>query len=111
MKPWLETWRSTLYADIHYLNEPRGISECVPGAGSGESERASFADRATLAAAAPEMCRALLAVEWASGMWCCPMCKMRSDHGHHDCSLDATLTKAGLPGHASRDAARKEMGI
>lgn len=87
-------------------------------------------ERAKLAAAAPDMCRALLAVEWngdRSGCrdGCpsmCPDCRglqRRWEHanwvldkGHKkDCTLDSALIKAGLPDQESRCAARKELGI
>jgi hypothetical protein len=87
--------------------------------------------------AAPDMCRALLAVEWAAVEWAgtcnshevmcyephaiCPKCGGADPHEsfvhpdeaghHHDCTFDAALTKCGLSDQASRDAARKELGI
>jgi len=117
-KPWLETWR--------YKDDPNDGAvvdgECqyilVPANPNGAWWDAEFA------AAAPDMCRALLAVEWGDtgSDWapCCPYCHGPSplqglEHHYlgHDanCKLDAALTKAGLPDQAPRDAARKEMGI
>jgi hypothetical protein len=77
-------------------------------------------EQAKLAAAAPALLRALLAVEW--GGWngeaydpCgdhCPACGGRGpaapvQHRHDGtCDLDAALTLAGLADQASRDAAR-----
>lgn len=80
-------------------------------------------ERAKLAAAAPDMCRALLAVEWKGqpsprdGMSRCPCCRGRRRvgkldfFGHEDCWIDVALTKAGLPDQESRNAARKELGL
>lgn len=75
--------------------------------------------RVRLAVAAPETVRALLAVEWLTDAPWCSRCKASrhddyygADLGKHepDCTLDAALTKAGLPDQASRDAARKKLG-
>lgn len=75
------------------------------------------------AKAAPDMCRALLAVEWSvrdsllgPDRLRCPSCgcSRRSLGGDgHDpsCLIEPALTKAGLPDQASRDAARKELGL
>lgn len=103
MKPWLETWDDEMSMGIIVDQDE---------------------DCAKLAMAAPEMCRALLAVEWGAkhiqGLAvACPGCGARRgltfeiDYGKHDalCILDAVLTKAGLPDQKSRDAARKELGI
>lgn len=85
------------------------------------TENAEF-DDGELMAAAPDICRALLAVEWSErptmgkNRLRCPSCgcSLRSLGGDgHDpsCLIDAALTKAGLPDQASRDAARKELGL
>lgn len=79
--------------------------------------------RAKLAAAAPQLVRALLAVEWGGmepgmdggGEACCPDCGnfhfVAGGPTHRDwCSVDAALTAAGFPDQASRDEARKLMG-
>jgi hypothetical protein len=67
-----------------------------------------------LAAAAPEMCRALLTVEFrAFGIFrICPECHALRGYDHSvepPCAIDAALTKAGLPDQESRDRARKEL--
>lgn len=84
-----------------------------------------------LASAAPEMCRALAALEWGGTSpleeQCCPACgrlgpeeRDYDERGflgqHDDCALDAALTKAGLDTQEKRDAARararmKKMGL
>jgi len=71
-------------------------------------------DFARLAAAAPALVRALLAVEWDDyeGCPCCPSCNEARDGNGHDsgaCPVDAALTRAGFPDAASRDAARARM--
>lgn len=74
-----------------------------------------------------ELRNALLEVEWTGGHEtgvdsgcesCCPCCDVEPEifggkcFSHTvDCKLDAALTKAGLPDQASRDAARKELGL
>lgn len=97
--------------------------------------------RSRLALAAPEMCRALLAVEKSVHVGYgypdgkkkrdehrdatygehlkCPWCPyvfyehitLKNFFHHPNCPVDAALTKAGLPDQESRDAARKELGI
>lgn len=117
-KPWLETWHKTVR-----------VGDSVSIRNNGGTERARAACRtpsspwADLVSAAPEMCRALLAVEWfehdEGGIYC-SYCHNGHDQKHpHSiagefkgpCIVDVALTKAGLPDQASRDAARKEMGI
>lgn len=72
-------------------------------------------ERAKLAVAAPDMCRALLEVEWSArlqvAMYWCACCVGEVPNHDATCALDAALTKAGLPDQASRDAARKELGL
>lgn len=108
-KPWLEQWG--------YING--GLVKSRDGE-SDEDILASSLGRLALASAAPDMCRALLAVEWAAKLrWSleqtCPSCGLNRlhDDGSHAviCVIDAALTTAGLPDQASRDAARKEAGI
>lgn len=59
-------------------------------------------DRAKLAAAAPEMARLLLALEWAGnigqGGYGCAECSGEARHKKHypDCALLAVLRKAGV---------------
>lgn len=122
-KPWLETWRfwrrigdvwnvqnlagNARLGVVPVTNELMQDTECV----------------AHLAAAAPEMCRALLRSEWCNGYLHhddgtpdqrCPCCldSLSEDAGHAGwCILDQALCKAGLDTQEKRDAARKEMGI
>lgn len=82
-------------------------------------------ERAICGRAAPEMVRTLLAIEWGGRrdrkreiQRCCPACGVWKRHKHdrvvqyqkHEagCSLDAALTRAGLP-PAVRDAAREYL--
>lgn len=64
---------------------------------------------------AESMRRALLTVEWIDTAFfttqVCPSCECTHFAGHVDCKLDTALTKAGLPDQASRNAARKELGL
>ena len=59
-------------------------------------------DRAVLAAAAPDMARTLLAIEWSYNIPIddlngCLVCKAMQHHGHKPgCALDAALKKAGV---------------
>ena len=69
---------------------------------------------AQMVSAAPNMCRALLAVEkerHSDGFWYCAFCRMAAAAHKPDCLLDAALTKAGLDTQEKRDMARKEMGL
>lgn len=119
MKPWLEEWQSRDGWLVAYRNPAVSIAP-VCGYEAPDREDSTLA----LMAAAPDMCRALLAVEWkgppSPNDWMseCPYCRGRRRpkkldlFGHQDkCALDAALTKAGLPDQASRDAARKELGL
>jgi hypothetical protein len=124
-KPWLETWGYIAAgAEFGGIVFDRSQARIVRPTRDEPGTWADVADKEDLAfaAAAPDMCRALLAIEWQGGEFCayqCPRCRVFecSDdptfHGKHieDCALDAALTKAGLPDQASRDAARKEIGL
>jgi hypothetical protein len=112
-KPWLERWVKDL--ELSGRVEAEGDLDTYVTDGY-ESD-----DRTRLISAAPDMCRALLAVEW-KGLTnygtaaSCPECDEEQRFGCHlgdtiPCALDAALTKAGLPDQASRDAARKELGL
>jgi hypothetical protein len=59
--------------------------------------------------AAPDMCRALLRIEKQDGPHRCSCCLLKNEPG--GCWLHEALTKCGLPDQASRDAARKELGL
>lgn len=99
MKPWEETWKAHWDSDYSVnLRTTEGRTVGTFGAGGPEGVA-----RAELAAAAPDMARVLLAVEWAGrssqggddGM--CPACDRWKERGHMpDCALDAALRKAGV---------------
>lgn len=128
-KPWLETWKASEDGeDVVTASKKHGYLVCV----ARETE-----DVSGFISAAPDMCRALLAVEWAAVEWAgtcnshevmcyephaiCPKCGGADPHEsfvhpdeaghHHDCTFDAALTKAGLATQEQRAAARKELGI
>lgn len=111
-KPWLETWVPLCDESLNII---RFVTIYEPG------PFYMTQSRTHLAASAPDMCRVLLAVEWTSvevemGHLSpeCPQCcvvKYRNNEHHKECTLDASLTKCGLPDQASRDEARKELGI
>lgn len=106
-KPWEETWT------VVEIPKPSGIAADWPTEYQVESEHVPMLDmsdlaHATLQAAAPELVRALLAVEWggefrrvsnAVGVMC-PACHARPDqHGKvhkPTCLIDAALRKAGV---------------
>lgn len=85
-------------------------------------EPAHCVARAALAAAAAQLARALLAVEWngvqVGRVRHCPSCRGAERHGRDyngvslddgKCDLDDALTRAGFPDQASRDEARRMM--
>lgn len=118
-KPWEEAWsneRDALrlatgepFALISITNHDRDAYHAVPGRDASlgaqiEAQQAAVRARARLAAAAPELTRALLAVEWSGReryeSWpACPVCEA-GEGGRHadDCALDAALRKAGVRG-------------
>lgn len=73
-------------------------------------------DDCRLAAAAPDLARALLKVEWRGESRGCEVCvgcqvgapfESRPGESHEsDCFVDVALTKAGFPTAESRDVAR-----
>ena len=92
MKPWEQTWEA-IGSD---LTMPPG-AEFFGGDGT-EADEAN----AKLAAAAPDMARALLAIEWRGGVQgdsgMCPSCSVFAGFSHApNCALDAALRKAGVP--------------
>lgn len=122
-EPWLETWEVSQGKGLVSIDNP--IEQILLGA-------TVDMQHVVLAAAAPDMCRALLAVEWAGTcnsheVMCyephaiCPKCGGADPHEsfvhpdeaghHHDCTFDAALTKAGLATQEQRAAARKKLGI
>lgn len=113
-KPWEETW--TAHPDNGRLIVV--VAEFPDDHGVALALDASHMDRARLAAAAPELVRALLAVEWRGwstvDMACCPSCEalkhvaVARKHAPA-CTLDTALTKAGLATQAERDAARAQL--
>lgn len=116
--PWLETWHVGSAGYIY--DEPDEFESCISIA---QFMTANSRDKATLAAAAPDMCRELLAIEWRGEAvsvaqnpgWAyartCPRCQAKRKEHYKNCSLDAALTKAGLDTQEKRDAARKDMGL
>lgn len=119
MKPWLETWRidPEQQSFALALQDEEGVLE--------------FADspRARLAAAAPKLVQALLAVEWNEDrqwlekQWC-PCCRARRGFSEYEgdgvsrtelydhnpgCVVDAALAAAGLVTAAERNVARNEI--
>lgn len=113
-KPWVDEW------DVDVIVESDSGVHPPP-----TLEQAKFI------AAAPEMARVLLALEWSAsipqfvddgdgyrdemeGDPRCPCCRMtvraRFVGAHADgCNLDAVLVAIGLPDQASRNAARSEI--
>jgi len=92
MKPWDETWT----ADWHYdysVTILRDNSFRVALFNAGGPEGVA---RAKLAAAAPDMARLLLTLEWSSGDFC-PCCGQKdgSEHLSH-CEWLAVMRKAGV---------------
>jgi hypothetical protein len=113
---YLETWVATATRTVTAFESEKDDKGFTLFDGqAGLASRASYED-CVLAAAAPEMCRSLLMVEWGSHGHCCAVChnhrdSFRSlDHGD-SCVLDAALTNAGLKTQEQRDAARKEIGL
>ena len=91
-KPWEETW-TVRDGEVAYrvVNEAGDV--VLPGP--------MRQDDAELAAAAPDLVRALLAVEWVHGIRqiaaTCPACmaEIALDHAKN-CPIDAALRKAGV---------------
>ena len=116
-KPWLAQW----HVDHEGIGDRPRI---VDGTGKYVMEGYPGArEQMALAAAGPEMVRALLAVEWlrmhrAICVRCsqcyecsaCKNCKVCSGGSHGPCChVDAALAAAGLPCQRSRDAAREAI--
>lgn len=104
-RPWLETWEQDDAAGMRVM--VAGTDEQVarvfdagevPGALPASvtlQDQEHGLMRATLAAAAPALARALCRVEWSSGH--CEGCGQGSRYWHlADCPIDAALTAAGL---------------
>jgi hypothetical protein len=97
MKPWDEMW-SCSTEDASHIDHPDGSQSSIDGV----TDADAFA-RARLAAAAPDLARALLAVEWG-GLTCygsaaaCPFCSEDQAYGKHapECTLAAALKRAGV---------------
>jgi hypothetical protein len=91
-KPWEETWEW----NGEDVRDPVARVAVLRGPTSDEVGK--------LAAAAPEMARLLLSLEWADGHWSvnhrgggCLSCGSARDEGHReDCRLVAVLRKAGV---------------
>lgn len=102
MKPWEETWRRGEQKSSSWLLQevvtPTG-SLTISGRNSGD--HAGDESRANLMIAAPELVRALLAVEWQEVEYlpthACVNCHALDSVGHApDCALDAALKKASV---------------
>jgi|CXWL01.1.fsa_nt_gi hypothetical protein len=97
--PWDEEWRAD-DGDLLCAEKSDDCHITQTWHPYGSEER--IGARAILAAAAPDLVRALLAVEWGvyCGSWDGPVCPMcvgdRSDGHAGDCQLDAALRKAGV---------------
>ena len=90
-EPWLETWenapnRTGPYALRNYSGER--VADCMSD------------DTKAFISAAPDMCRALLAVEASNNL-----------ELHVYAKIDVALIKAGLVTHEQRDAARRKLGL
>lgn len=115
MKPWLEKWT----ADGGYVRVPAddrdgffGEKDFWGDSCPGISLTAMEQDeqRAKLAAGAPAMARALLAVEYGEDGAPCHGCPLRRGEGHFgDCPVHLGLKAAGLDTDAKRDAARADI--
>lgn len=125
-KPWEEEWR----AFGRYVNLQGGVPRAILVADGVVATEENVA-RARLASAAPELVRALLAVEWEGDesheMYAvCPCCRgINPTHARRwtldeetealvdhrsSCTLDSALDRAGLP-RESRYAARAALGL
>lgn len=119
-KPWLDTWEpfDAMGPKVTVLCPPYADHERL----SEDEYMARQRARVQLAAAAPALVRALLAVEWKEDERrpghdgrTCPACLGRQwtdgSPARHDadCPVDAALRQAGLETQAERDAAREEM--
>lgn len=102
MKPWEEAWSvvgggGNEHIRIGFAVHSEQRDELVLAAVQGE-------EVARLASAAPDLVRALLAVEWAtpkayraSVYWSCAACLNIQPDGHAPgCIIDAALRKAGV---------------
>lgn len=99
-EPWLETWEVSQGKGLVSIDNP--IEQILLGA-------TVDMQHVVLAAAAPDMCRALLRIEKQDGPHRCSCCLLKNEPG--GCWLNEALAKCGLPDQASRDAARKELGL
>lgn len=107
-KPWLDTWKATLTKRGGELDRLRpGRKEGMATFMCGSLE--ICAQYAAFAAAAPDMCRALLACEKKLEAIQEDPCAPSANYELF--AIDAALTKAGLPDQASRDAAREATGL
>jgi hypothetical protein len=106
MKPWEERWAHDGSADLRLVES----GELTTSLASFDEDHARPGggllahDRCELAAAAPDMARVLLAIEWGGHCMSyghhCPSCgayPCDGEKGHKpDCALDAALRKAGV---------------
>lgn len=104
-KVWEETWVQQRYVVEMAGDSGRHLGQFVDDEDDPDDPGCDR-DRAQLAAAAPEMARLLLELEWAGGFTypydtgttsCCPVCTAEPSEGHEkDCKLVAVLVKAGV---------------
>lgn len=121
MKTWQKDWVATKveYPPVCEGDEPtlgwmvgeHDLETCSSPKSAPAEVHACHEEDARLAAAAPEMARALCMVEWVFNgtSECCPCCEILRgrDHEPHAeyCSLDLALSAAGLS-HEDREGVR-----
>lgn len=122
---WLEEWEATCGPFDATLGRKqpdttiRHVFAHVPREVEGPT---AYESRARLAAAAPDLVRALLRAEWNGARHdlvekVCPDCGAYAgwatdSHKHHArCDLDAALRKAGFPTARGRADARRELRL
>jgi hypothetical protein len=102
MKPWEEEWGVGGYGELTYREPDPSLPKgevFIPWSNVARPTQENLA-RVDFAAAAPDMARALLAIEWSGNEagTACPAhlhCDARTGHAI-DCALDAALRKAGV---------------
>lgn len=98
-KPLDETWAVTAHGGVGDANGPPHlwIGGFVQSGGSALRPDSTDIARARLAAAAPDLARALLSVEWEDYSGRCPWCSAIRGADHRaDCERQSALKKAGV---------------